>query len=197
MRTVLSCRWRQPAIKRHIRIKMRCTQHSTNFVVNVFGQKPITWISNNGNRHHARQREVTCKTTQRLHNLSKTHLNRSVTWLCIQTCTRSFAWSLIPMAPITLYTAGTPNGFKASVTLEELGIDYETHPIDLSSGEQKQEWFLKINPNGRIPALGRLLFQSPISPCFSWPRKRRICSLRKWCYDDLLSRALWWWFLVA
>eukprot|EP00210_Caulerpa_lentillifera_P000229 g223.t1 len=57
------------------------------------------------------------------------------------------------MAPITLYTAGTPNGFKASITLEELGIDYETRSIDLMAAEQKQDWFLKINPNGRIPAI--------------------------------------------
>lgn len=60
------------------------------------------------------------------------------------------------MAPITLYTAGTPNGFKASVTLEELGIEYQTHHIKLGNNEQKEEWFLKINPNGRIPAIGRV-----------------------------------------
>ncbi|OZJ06934.1 hypothetical protein BZG36_00175 [Bifiguratus adelaidae] len=54
---------------------------------------------------------------------------------------------------ITLYTAGTPNGFKASITLEELGIPYKTHKIDFSTNEQKEEWYLKINPNGRIPAI--------------------------------------------
>ncbi len=37
--------------------------------------------------------------------------------------------------------------------LEELGLPYEVHAIDLGSGEQKQDWFLKINPNGRIPAI--------------------------------------------
>jgi glutathione S-transferase len=52
-----------------------------------------------------------------------------------------------------LYTAPTPNGWKASVTLEELELPYETHSVDLSSGEQKTPAFLKINPNGRIPAL--------------------------------------------
>lgn len=57
------------------------------------------------------------------------------------------------MAPVTLYTAGTPNGFKASVTLEELGIEYDVHHIDLGKDEQKEEWYLKINPNGRIPAI--------------------------------------------
>lgn len=54
---------------------------------------------------------------------------------------------------IELYTAATPNGHKASVTLEELGLPYSVHPIDLGAGEQKQDWFLKINPNGRIPAI--------------------------------------------
>ena len=55
---------------------------------------------------------------------------------------------------IDLYTASTPNGWKASVTLEELELPYETHPVDLGKDEQKQEWFLKLNPNGRIPVIG-------------------------------------------
>jgi len=54
---------------------------------------------------------------------------------------------------IELYTAATPNGHKASVTLEELGLPYAVHPIDLGAGEQKQDWFLQISPNGRIPAI--------------------------------------------
>ena len=54
---------------------------------------------------------------------------------------------------IDLYTAPTPNGFKASVALEELEIPYETHSINMMESEQKESWFLKINPNGRIPAI--------------------------------------------
>jgi glutathione S-transferase len=54
---------------------------------------------------------------------------------------------------IDLYTSPTPNGWKASVTLEELGSPYTVHPIDLSSGAQKKPDFLAINPNGRIPAI--------------------------------------------
>ena len=46
-----------------------------------------------------------------------------------------------------------PNGWKASVTLEELELPYEAHPIDLSKNVQKEEWFLKLNPNGRIPVI--------------------------------------------
>lgn len=54
---------------------------------------------------------------------------------------------------ITLYSAATPNGYKASIALEELGLDYKVEAIDLMSGTQKEDWFLKMCPNGRIPAL--------------------------------------------
>ena len=54
---------------------------------------------------------------------------------------------------IDLYTAATPNGYKVSITLEELDLPYNLHAIDMSTGEQKQPWFTAINPNGRIPAI--------------------------------------------
>jgi glutathione S-transferase len=54
---------------------------------------------------------------------------------------------------IDLYTAPTPNGWKASIMLEELGLPYDVRPIRLHEGEQKEPWFLRINPNGRIPAI--------------------------------------------
>ena len=54
---------------------------------------------------------------------------------------------------ITLYTSGTPNGQKASITLEELGLPYEVKSIEISKNVQKEDWFVRINPNGRIPAL--------------------------------------------
>ncbi|MDX2265876.1 MAG: glutathione binding-like protein [Hyphomicrobiales bacterium] len=54
---------------------------------------------------------------------------------------------------IDLHTAATPNGHKASVMLEEIGLPYAVHAHDLSKMTQKEEWFLKINPNGRIPAI--------------------------------------------
>ena len=54
---------------------------------------------------------------------------------------------------IELYTASTPNGWKASVMLEELELPYEVHAIDLGAGDQKEPDFLAINPNGRIPAV--------------------------------------------
>ncbi len=54
---------------------------------------------------------------------------------------------------IELYTAPTPNGHKVSCTLEALNIDYRAHLVNLSEGEQKKPDFLKISPNGRIPAI--------------------------------------------
>jgi GST-like protein len=54
---------------------------------------------------------------------------------------------------IDLYTWGTPNGRKASIMLEEVGIPYRVLPIDISKGAQHTPEFLAINPNGRIPAI--------------------------------------------
>jgi glutathione S-transferase len=54
---------------------------------------------------------------------------------------------------ISLFTSPTPNGWKASVALEELGLPYQVHAIDLLSGAQRAPDYLAINPNGRIPAI--------------------------------------------
>lgn len=54
---------------------------------------------------------------------------------------------------IDLYTAATPNGHKISIALEELQLPYTMRVLDLGGLEQKQPWFLAINPNGRIPAI--------------------------------------------
>ncbi len=64
---------------------------------------------------------------------------------------------------ITLYTSPTPNGYKVSVALEEMALPYKVVPVDLMKAEQKQEWFLKLSPNGRIPAIdddGFAVFES-------------------------------------
>jgi len=54
---------------------------------------------------------------------------------------------------IDLYTWTTPNGRKVSIALEELGLPYKAHPIDISKDEQFAPDFLKISPNNRIPAI--------------------------------------------
>jgi GSH-dependent disulfide-bond oxidoreductase len=54
---------------------------------------------------------------------------------------------------IDLYTAATPNGWKASIALEEMAVPYTVHALRLDQLEQKEPAFLAINPNGRIPAI--------------------------------------------
>ena len=64
---------------------------------------------------------------------------------------------------IELYTAATPNGHKISISLEELGLPYEVHALSFDRQEQKAPEFLRINPNGRIPAIvddGFAVFES-------------------------------------
>ena len=54
---------------------------------------------------------------------------------------------------IDFYTASTPNGWKASICLEELELPYDAKFVDFTKNEQKENWYLDINPNGRIPAI--------------------------------------------
>ena len=54
---------------------------------------------------------------------------------------------------IDLYTWSTPNGRKVSVMLEECGLAYRTHRIDIGKGDQFKNEFVAINPNGKIPAI--------------------------------------------
>ena len=54
---------------------------------------------------------------------------------------------------IDLYYAPTPNGWKISIMLEECGLPYTLHPMQLGQGDQHQPDFLKLSPNGRMPAI--------------------------------------------
>ncbi|MDP9035084.1 MAG: glutathione S-transferase N-terminal domain-containing protein, partial [Myxococcota bacterium] len=54
---------------------------------------------------------------------------------------------------IDLHTAATPNGFKASIALEELALPYAVHFVDLRAGDQLKPEFLRISPNNKIPAI--------------------------------------------
>ncbi len=54
---------------------------------------------------------------------------------------------------INLYTWSTPNGRKVSIMLEEIGLPYQVHPIDIGKNDQFDEEFLKISPNNKIPAI--------------------------------------------
>ena len=57
------------------------------------------------------------------------------------------------MSALTLYTTPTPNGWKISIALEELGMDYDVVYLHFDKNEQKTPAFLKLNPNGRIPVI--------------------------------------------
>ena len=67
---------------------------------------------------------------------------------------------------IRLFTAPTPNSHKVSIVLEELGLPYEVVAIDLAKKQQAEDWFLAMNPNGRIPVIadldagGHVVFES-------------------------------------
>jgi GST-like protein len=54
---------------------------------------------------------------------------------------------------LKVHTWTTPNGLKPLILLEELGVSYETHWVDIGKGDQHQPAYLKINPNAKIPAL--------------------------------------------
>jgi len=64
-----------------------------------------------------------------------------------------------PAKPFFLYTCPTTNGHKVSILLEELkavygsAVDYDFESIDISTMRQKEPWFIKLNPNGRVPVL--------------------------------------------
>jgi GSH-dependent disulfide-bond oxidoreductase len=62
-------------------------------------------------------------------------------------------WPPINSALLQLYSLPTPNGVKVSIALEELGLPYEPHLIDISKGESRTPEFLSLNPNGKIPAI--------------------------------------------
>jgi len=54
---------------------------------------------------------------------------------------------------IDLHTWPTPNGFKVSIMLEEVGLPYEVHAVDIGNGDQFKPDFLKISPNNKMPAI--------------------------------------------
>jgi glutathione S-transferase len=87
---------------------------------------------------------------------------------------------------IELLTWGTPNGWKASIMLEELkeayGKDYTWQGINISTNVQKEPWFTKLGPNGRIPVIvdhdqGGFAVQEGLCMCPSVPRESNANSL--------------------
>ena len=62
-------------------------------------------------------------------------------------------WPAVHPDRIQLYSLPTPNGVKASIMLEELGLPYEVHLVDIGKNESKLPEFESLNPNGKIPAM--------------------------------------------
>lgn len=62
-------------------------------------------------------------------------------------------WPATDPSVIQLYSFPTPNGVKASIALEEMGLDYEPHLVTLSNADVKSDAFLSLNPNNKIPAI--------------------------------------------
>ncbi len=83
---------------------------------------------------------------------------------------------------IELYSWYTSNGRKVSIALEELGIPYEVHPIDITRGEQSARQFLGVSPNGKIPAIvdrdveGRTLMESGAILLYLADKTKRLIS---------------------
>ncbi len=86
---------------------------------------------------------------------------------------------------IDLYTWPTPNGRKVSIALEELGLRYEVHPVNIGEGEQNAPAFRAISPNGKIPAIvdreaGRALMESGAILLYLAERENRFLGDDRW-----------------
>jgi len=98
---------------------------------------------------------------------------------------------------IDLYTWTTPNGRKVSIALEEMGLDYLVHPINLKNAEQKTPTFLRINPNGRIPAIvdrdedGFAVFESGAILIYLAEKSGRLLPAGKLARSVVLQWLMW------
>jgi GST-like protein len=86
---------------------------------------------------------------------------------------------------IELYTWPTPNGRKVSIALEELGLPYQVHAVDIGKGDQRDPDFLRISPNGKIPAIvdtsnGRHLMESGAILLYLAEREGRFLGDDRW-----------------
>ena len=102
---------------------------------------------------------------------------------------------------IDLYSAGTANGFRASVALEEAGLPYHLHKVDLAKGEHRRAEFLKRNPAGLIPVIvdqdgpgGKPLTLSQSGAIILYAAEKT----GKFLPKDAIRRAMaWQWFTQA
>ncbi len=97
---------------------------------------------------------------------------------------------------IDLYTWSTPNGRKVSIMLEECGLDYAAHAIDIGKGDQFKPEFLKISPNNRIPAIvdhdnGLALFESGAILMYLADKTGKFCSKEPKAYWHTTQWLMW------
>ena len=103
------------------------------------------------------------------------------------------------MTPIQLYTYQTPNGHKAAIMLEETGLPYEVHIVDIEQGDQRQPAFLALNPNNKIPVItdpdrSRTVFESGAILTYLAERSGRLLPASA---DERLTTLQWTLFQAA
>lgn len=97
---------------------------------------------------------------------------------------------------IDLYTWATPNGRKVSIALEELGLPYRVHPVNIARGEQLGEAFTRINPNQKIPVItdsdtGLTLIESGAILMFLAGKAGRLLPAEPAGYWDTIQWLMW------
>jgi len=97
---------------------------------------------------------------------------------------------------IDLYTWTTPNGRKVSIMLEEIGLPYTVHAIDIGKGEQFAPEFLKISPNNRIPAIvdkdtGRHLMESGAILLYLGKKTGQLVPKEEDAYWQMMEWLMW------
>ncbi len=101
-------------------------------------------------------------------------------------------------AGVDLYTSSGPNGYKVSIALEELGIDYAAHPVDLDAGQQFEAPLARLNPNHKVPAIvdrdtGHVVFESSAILLHLAERSGQLLP----AHPEARSEAVQWLFFVA
>jgi GST-like protein len=99
---------------------------------------------------HSKRSQSRAGAADPLHHATK---SRSTTLADMSSFPITRRWPAKYRDRLQLYSAPTPNGVKVSIMLEEIGLPYEAHYVDIGKNESWTEEFLSLNPNGKIPAI--------------------------------------------
>lgn len=80
-------------------------------------------------------------------------MTRSDTVVGLEDCAVYRRWVLRHPDKLQLFSAPTPNGVKVSIMLEETGLAYEAHRVDIMAGDIRSTEFVALNPNGKLPVI--------------------------------------------